>query len=463
MQVPAPYPDRSTPAGLGRHVRETLALGLPLIGSHLAQVATNLTDTVMLGWYGVPELAASVLGYSVFTVLFLVGSGFAMAVMPMAASAEGTGDTAAVRRVVRMGLWISALTATLALLPMWYSGVLLGWLGQEEDLAALAQDYLRIVMWALYPALLTMVMKSYLSALQRPQVILLATVGAAVLNGLLNYALIFGNWGAPELGLVGAAWATVVAQGIGFGVLALYAGMVPGLRRYTLFARFWRPDFAALGDVFRLGWPIGATMLAEAGLFSATAILVGWVGTAELAAHGIAIQVVSVLFMVHLGNANAATVRAGRAAGQGDRRGLVLGARAAGMASAGFVLASVALVLVFPETLVRLFLDPGDPQAGDIVRIGAGLLVVSALFLAFDAGQVVVLGLLRGLQDTRVPMMVAAVSYWLIGMPACYLFAFVLGLGVEGVWLGLAVGLAVAFAALLWRFDRLLLPAGGRV
>lgn len=448
---PAPPP----PAGLAWHMRAIVVLALPLALSHVAQIAITLTDTLMMGWYGVPELAALTLAHALFMVVFLVGSGFAMAVMPMAAAAEAGGSAAGVRRVVRMGLWISVLIATFGLVPMWFSGPLFAAMGQEAEIAALAQDYLRIAMLGLYPALLVMVLKSYLAALERPQMVLWATILAAVLNALLNWVFIFGNWGAPELGLRGAALASVGTQSFALLVLILYSALAPRFRAYTLYARLWRPDWAAFGEVFRLGWPIGLTMLAEAGLFSATSVLMGWVGTVELAAHGIAIQVVAVLFMVHLGIANAATVRTGHALGRGDRPALLQGAQAAGLLSAFFVALSIALMLAVPGPLVALFLDRADPAFPQIVAAGVIMLTVSTLFLAFDGGQVVVLGLLRGMKDTRAPMIIAAISYWGIGMPACYVLAFPLGMGGAGIWLGLAFGLACAFGAMLVRFLRL--------
>ncbi|MCC6007544.1 MAG: MATE family efflux transporter [Rhodobacteraceae bacterium] len=450
--APAPLPDR---LGLSGHMRATLVLALPLAGSHVAQIAISLTDTLMLGWYGVPELAAGTLAHALFMVVFLMGSGFAMAVMPMAAAAEAGGSVTGVRRVVRMGIWISVLIASVGLVPMWVSGAMFRAMGIEGEVAALAQEYLRIAMWGLFPALLVMVLKSYLAALQRPQMVLWATIFAAVLNAALNWAFIFGNWGAPELGLRGAALASVGTQSFALLLLVAYSGLAPRFRAYTLYARFWRPDWAAFSEVFRLGWPIGLTMLAEAGLFSATSVLMGLVGTVELAAHGIAIQIVAVLFMVHLGIANAATVRTGHALGRGDRAALRRGAQAAGLLSAIFVAVSIALMLAFPGLLVTLFLDRADPAFPQIVAAGVLLLTVSTLFLAFDGGQVVVLGLLRGMKDTRAPMLIAAFSYWGIGMPACYVLAFPLGLGGAGIWLGLALGLAVAFVAMLWRFNRL--------
>lgn len=440
------------PLTLAGHMHALLVLGLPLIGSHLAQMAINITDTVMMGWYSVEALAGMVLGSSFFFTLFLVGSGFAWAVMPLVAAACEKGEDTEVRRVTRMGIWASLGFGALVLPLTWFSAPILEALGQEPAIAAIAQDYLRIAGWGMLPALLVMVLKSYLSALERTRVVLWATLAAALLNALADYALIFGAWGAPELGVRGAALASVTMQAVSLALLALYAVRV--LPAHALFHRLWRPDWAALGLVARMGVQIGLTTLAEAGLFSASTLIVGMIGTLELAAHGIALQIISVFFMVHVGLANAATVRAGRALGRGDGPGLRRGAFAVVILSAGFSLLVVVAFLAFPEAMLGLFIDPGEARRGEILAIGAGLLAVAALFQFADGAQVIALGLLRGLHDTRAPMIYAAIAYWLIGVPLSYWLAIGLDIGAVGVWWGLVTGLTLAATLMMTRFWR---------
>ena len=440
------------PMPFGGHLRAALVLGLPLIGSHLAQVSIQVADTLMLGWYSIPALAAVVLGATIFFALFVTGTGIAWAVMPMVAHASAAGDHGELRRVTRMGLWLSLAFAAAIMPLMWWSQALLVALGQDPEIAAMTQAYLRIMGWGMAPALLVMVLKSYLAALERTQVVLWVTVGAAVLNVALNWVLIFGNLGAPELGLRGAAIGSVIIEVSALLVLVAYAGLLPELRRYTLFHRLWRPDWPAFMRVFRLGWPIALTNLAESGLFAATAVLMGWVGTRDLAAHGIAIEITSLIFMVHLGLSNAATVRAGRALGARDVVGLRRGAAAVVTLSMGFALATMVLYLGWPEFLMGLFLSPDDPERPAVIAIGVGLLAVAALFQLADGAQVVALGLLRGVQDTRVPMIMAAVSYWLVGIPASWLLGIHLGLGGMGIWAGLVIGLVLAGILMMGRF-----------
>lgn len=434
------------------HARAVLVLGLPLIGSHLAQMALHVTDTVFLGWYGVNELAAVVLASSAFFVIFILGSGFAQAVMPLVAAAMGAGDETRVRRDARMGLWLSIGFGLLTYPLFWASGAILLALGQKPEVAALAQDFLRIGGLGMVPALLIMTLKSYLAALEKTQVVLWTTLLGVLVNGVVAYALIFGHWGMPELGVKGAALASLTVQAVNFALLAVYAHGQADLRRFHLFQRFWRADVGALKSVFRLGWPIGLTGLAESALFYATSLMMGWVGTVQLAAHGIAMEVASLSFMVHLGLSNAATVRAGRADGAGDARALRDGAKVAIALSAGFGLAMVVLFLTLPEGIIALFLDMQKPGSAEIVAFGVKLLAVAALFQMADAMQVMALGLLRGIHDTRVPMFAATISYWLIGIPSAYVLGFPFGMGGIGLWLGLVIGLVFAATLMMWRF-----------
>lgn len=437
------------------HARATLALGLPLIGSSLAQMALHVTDTVMLGWYGVVALAAGVLGASSFFILFVLGSGFAKAVMPMVAAARAAGDEAQVRRDARMGLWLSAGFGVLVYPVFWWSEPMLLALGQEAEVARIAADYMRIAGLGMIPALWVAVLQSWLAALGRTQVVLWVTLAAVGVNIVVNWVLIFGNWGFPEMGARGAAVATLVVQVVSLLVLGPYAAMARGLRPYRLFQRFWRVDRQALRQVFRLGWPIGLTGVAEGGLFHASAIMMGWVGTAELAAHGIAMEATAVVFMVHVGLSSAVTIRVAGFLGRGQAADLRLAAGVALVLSLVVAATVIVVFLLWPEAIIRLFLDMSKPESGAILAFGVTLLFLAALFHLADAMQVMALGLLRGLQDTRVPLVLAVVSYWCIGIPCSYVLAFPLGLGGVGLWLGLVVGLVAASVSLLVRFWRL--------
>ena len=432
------------------HTGAIWKLGMPLILSNLAMFAIHITDTVMLGWYDVTALAASTIAGTLFFVTFIVGAGFAQAVTPLVAAAAEDDDDVQVRRVTRMGLWLSIFYGLFVTIPFFWAEDILIAIGQDPDVARLAHIYLQIVIWQMVPALIVMTFKAFLAAMEHTAIILWATIGTAILNGFINYALIFGNWGMPELGIQGAAIASLTVNLI--TVLILVAYIMKVLPQFELFKNFWRSDSEILKRVFLLGWPIGLTSLAEGGLFAASAVMMGWIGAIELAAHGIAIQLASLTFMVHLGFSQAATVRAGRALGRHDELSLRRGGVTAIGMSAFFAVATSLIFLAIPETLVSLFIDPNEPDRAVLLRIGASLIMVAALFQLVDGLQVLALGLLRGVQDTTVPMFMATISYWVIGLPVSYLLAFTLGMGGVGLWLGLVIGLAVAAVLLLWRF-----------
>ncbi|WP_293440964.1 MATE family efflux transporter [Planktotalea sp.] len=437
----------------GQHAKAIMSLGLPLIGGHLAQFSIGLTDTVMMGWYSVEGLAAVTLASTFFFVLFIFGSGFAQAVMPLVASQYAEKDDLQMRRTTRMGLWMSFVFA-IAVMPMFYfSGGILRVLGQEPELVADAQAYLRIAGWGVIPALGVMVLKSYLAALERTQVVLWVTLIAMVVNGFANYALIFGNWGAPELGLRGSAIASLGVQILSLLVIAGY--VLRALPQPQIFARLWKPDWEAFFLVGRLGVPIGFTILAEVGLFATSTLMMGWLGTIQLAAHGVALQLASLTFMIHLGLSNAATVRAGNALGRKDPDHLMRGAKLVIVMSILVALLTIVVFVSIPEPLISVFLDKDEPDRAEIMKIGALLLLMAGIFQLVDAAQVMALGLLRGLRDTKVPMSFAVFSYWVIGVPCSYLLGFVFQFEGAGVWGGLVVGLAVAAILMTERFFRL--------
>lgn len=434
------------------HIKAVTLLGLPLVGSHLAQMAIGVTDTVMVGWYDVTSLAALTLASTFFFVIFVFGAGFGNAVMPMVAEASASGDDTRVRRVTRMGLWAS-LGYTVLMQPvfLWSEDILL-LLGQTEEVAALGEEYLRIAGIGLIPALLVVTLKSYLSALERTGVVLLSTIGAAILNAIMNYALIFGNWGFPELGIRGAAIASVVNQFLPLIILCIYARIKQP--EHDLFARFWKIDSEALWEVLRLGVPIGITILAEVGLFAAASVMVGWFGTIELAAHGVALQLASVTFMVHLGLSGVATIRAGRALGEKDEMRLRMGGQVVLAMSFIFSLLTIAVFVIFPDPLVSLFLAEDEPAREEIFEIARVFMVLAALFQLADGMQAIGIGLLRGVQDTRIPMLLAAFGYWIVGVPSGYYISQNMGYGSPGVWGGLVIGLSVVAVLLNLRFWR---------
>lgn len=433
-----------------QNIRKLFALGLPIVGSNLAMMLIGVTDIVMVGWHSVEELAALILATTLFFNIFILGSGVAFALMPMVSSAAAVGDDTTVRRSTRMSLWLSMIYGVMSL-PIFYmsEGIFLA-LGQQAELAAYAADYMWILAPAIIPALWANVMRSYLAAMEFTKVIMFITSGVAVLNIGFNHVLIFGNYGFPELGIQGAAIASLLVNILTAIITSIYAVMI--LPQHTLFARFYRADWPALVKVFKLGMPIGLSMLAETGLFSAASVMMGWIGVIALAAHGIALQLASLTFMAHLGLSHAVTIRIGNAAGRQDRDAMVDVTKAGVWISVLWSFFTIILFVGLGPNLVSLFLDADEAARDAIIAYGVVLLWIAALFQLVDGGQVLAIGLLRGIQDTAGPMVITVFGYWGVGIPTAYLLGFHTQLAGSGIWLGLVAGLSFAAIGLSMRF-----------
>lgn len=435
-------------------IRPTLALGLPLAGAQLAQMAINTTDVLMIGRLGAEELAAAVLAFNVYMLIWFFGMGVIQAVIPLAARARGQRAMRDMRRSVRMGFWVVALYC----LPMWvvmyFTGDILLALGQDPAVSAMAGDYMRVLQWTLLPALLIMAVRGFLTVMERAQVVLFATIAGAVVNAVLDYVLIFGHFGFPRLELVGAGIASVISSASTFGLLALYAAFHQKLKRYFIFGRIWRADWPVFFQIVRLGWPIGVTIVAEAALFGASAIMIGWIGTLPLAGHGIALQIASLTFMVPVGLSQAAMTRVGLASGRGDRAGIGRAGWTAFGVTFVFMGCFAVLFWTMPETLVSLYLDLDNPDTEAVLAFGASYLIVAALFQLADGGQIIGVNNLRGLGDTTVPLIYALFGYWVVGISLSLGLGFWAGFDGVGIWIGLAGGLATVAILANFRFYR---------
>lgn len=437
-------------------LRATVTLALPLIGTQLAQIATMTTDVVLLGRLGADALAAGALGANVVYVLSTFVLGVLMAVSPLVAQAAGRKlhFVRDARRSVRQGLWAAVAAGLPCMIVIWHTEALLLALGQDPANAAGASGYARAMLWGFLPAAGFMLLRFFVAALERPRPALVVMVLTVLLNGVLAWGLIFGRLGLPGLGVVGAGLATSIANTFSFAALLGFILVDRRLRRFHVLGRLWRPDWRRFVEMFRVGLPIGLILLLEVGLFSAAVQLMGLIGTAEIAAHQIAIQCASVAFMVALGLGQAATVRIGLFAGARDPMGI----KRAGWVALGlgiaFMSSTALLMWTAPYALTGLFLDLERPENARVVSLAVAFLGLAALFQVFDGVQAIALGALRGLKDTRVPAMLAAFGYWVVGFPAGIVLAFNAGLGGVGVWWGLTIGLVVVSALALARFIR---------
>jgi len=423
-------------------IQPTLALGLPLAGAQLAQMAINTTDVLMIGRLGAEELAASVLAFNFYMLLWFFGMGVLQAVIPLAARALGQRKPRDLRRAVRMGFWVSVLFCIPVWIVLFFVEPILVGLGQDPELAELARTYMRYLQWTMLPALLIMAVRGFLTVMEKTQVVLWATIAGAVVNAILDYVLIFGHFGFPRLELVGAGIASVFSATTTCVFLFAYALLHPKLRRYNILGRIWRSDWPVFAQIVRMGTPIGLTIIAEGSLFAASAIMIGWLGTLPLAGHGIALQIASLTFMVPVGLSVAAMTRVSLAAGRGDHPGV----GRAGWTSLGvtivFMGCFAVLFWTIPETLVGFYLDLDDPEARDVLAYGVSFLLVAALFQLADGGQIIGVSNLRGLGDTTIPLFYALFGYWVVGISLSLGLGFLAGWGGVGVWVGLAGGLA---------------------
>ena len=442
-------------AGAWRQEAGSLArLSVPIILTNVGQVAIQTTDVVMIGWLGPEALAASVLGINVMFVLLLFGIGVVAATAPMIAQDLGRRPYAVrgPRRTVRQGLWVALAIGLLAWALLWHIAPLLRLLRQDPELIAAAEPFVRAAMWGFVPGLWFVVLRNFIAALERPRAAMVIMLIGVSFNAIAGYALIFGRLGMPALGLPGAGIAAALTNWFVFAGLLGYVLIDQQFRRFHLLGRLWRPDWARLRELFRIGLPIGVTLVMEVGLFAAAGFVIGLIGTAQLAAHQIALQCASVTFMVPLGLAQAATVRVGLAAGAGDGQGVLRAGLMALIMGGVFMLGMATVMWTAPGAIVGLFVDARDPANATVVHAAVTFLSIAALFQIFDGGQVIGAGALRGLKDTRWPMAFAALAYWAVGGTLALGLGFGAGLGGFGVWLGLAASLAVAAALMIGRF-----------
>jgi MATE family multidrug resistance protein len=434
-------------------LRATMTLAWPLILSNLTMSLIQATDVVLLGWLGPHQLAASVLGLNLTFAFMLLGIGVVAASSPMMATALGKRSSAVrdVRRSFRQACWVAMCISLVSWAVLWNAESIIGLLGQEPALARDAQVFLRGYMWSMLPFLLFQAMRNFLSAVERPRWIFIVSGAGILLNALLCWALIFGRLGLPALGIFGAGLGSSIvwsALTIGLGVVLVTDRR---FRRFHLFGRWWRPDWPRFGHIWRLGLPIGLTMAFEGAVFGAAAYLMGLIDAESIAAHAVALQIAALTFMVPLGLGQAVTVRVGRAVGRNDREGIALAGWTAWVLAVAFMAAMALVMWIIPRDLITLFLED-VPANARVIELGVSFLAVAAAFQIVDGAQVVAAGMLRGLHDTRVPMLFALFGYWVVGLGVGVGLAFAAGWQGVGIWTGLATGLGVVAVLMLVRW-----------
>ena len=359
-----------------------------------------------------------------------------------------------IRRTVRMGMWVAVGFGLVGMAICFAGEALLLASGQDAQIAAMAGDVLALLAWAMIPMVMAGVFRIFVAALGKPGYATAITLLALGTNVLGNWALVFGHLGLPALGLMGSALSSVITA---LAMLVAYVVVITRdrtLRRYRIFGRWWRPEWARLKQIMVIGTPIALTVLAEAGLFSGAALLMGRIGETELAAHTLALNLAALAFQIPFGTAQAATIRVGYHHGAGDR---IAAGRAGWVALAigtGFMTTTALAMLLMPTALLRIYTDPDEHANAALIGFALQYLMWAAIFQLADGVQAVAAGALRGLQDTRVPMWIAIFSYWVPGFGMAIWLGFFTPLEGTGVWIGLATGLFFAAALLLWRWSQ---------
>lgn len=439
-------------------IREFLKLALPLASAQVAQALTGFVDTLMMGRLGQDALAAGGLAVMIFMATLMTGVGIVSSVSPLASQAYGAQRPEQVGQVTRQGLWLALLIAVPVVPFIGHLGDTLRSLGQAPEVITLADSYLSIICWACLPALWFAVLRCTITALARTRPIFVIMVGANVLNVLGNYVLAFGKLGFPAMGLQGLA----IASALSHSVMCLgLTGYVIYHRRgflqpYRLFERLLRLRPDVLKQLLCLGLPIGVVMILENGLFTVMTLMVGAIGTHVLAAQQLALQTIVVVFMLPLGMSYAATARVGQWYGRGDWPGVKRAAMVSMSLTVAVMFVFGSVFVLFPTPLIGLYLDVNDPANQAVLQAGIAMLTVAGFGQVVDGVQRTANGVLQGLQDTRVPMVLSFIAYWVVGMASGYWLGFQTPLGGIGIWIGAYLGLATAAISYIWRFRLLL-------
>ena len=435
--APAALPSR---AELG----ELLRLAFPVVLVQLGMMFMGVVDTLMVGHLSPTALAAVALGNLYFWTIGVVGMGTLLALDPVVAQAVGAGDEPAVARGLQRGILLALLVTLPTALALLTARPVLTAVGQPADLVDGAATFTYLIVPGLLPFYLFVVFRQTLQALGRLAPIVWVIVAGNLLNAALDWTLIYGRLGAPALGIAGTALSTSISRWVMAAALLAVAWPVLGPR-----LRPWRRetrDPVALGRMLRLGFPIGAQMFFEYGVFGVVGALMGRIGTLAMAGHQIALNLAAIVFMVPQGVGAAAAVLVGRAVGAGDQARLRRAALAGLAVGGGFMTCTAIAFVLFPRSLALLY-SP-DPA---VIAMAAALIVLGGFFAIFDGLQAVCIGILRGIGDTRMPVLLSLVGYWFVGLPVSLWLGFRAGLGPRGLWWGLVLGLAVTAAVLLER------------
>ena len=428
--------------------RDTIRLAVPVIIGQVGHMMMGVVDSLMVGQIGATPLAASAIGHSLFILFLIFGIGVSLAISPLVAMLMGAGKQEETGRIFRHGMLVNLILGIILSFGTYFGADILLYLNQPQDVVGQAIIYMQILAFSIIPVMIFQTYRQYIEGMSVMKPAMVVTLLANIVNVFVNWVLIFGNLGAPAMGLAGAGWATFSTRTLMALSLALYVSLNIKFKACDTSLRFKTFDRDVIRKILKIGVPGGVQYLFEVGAFTGAAVIIGWLGTTQLAAHQIAINLASISFMFALGISSAAAIRVGNAVGRGD----IPAIRAAGLSAiilAGVVMGSFGIIfIVLRHQLPAIYIQ--DPA---VISVAGTLLIIAALFQLSDGTQAVGIGALRGIADTRVPMIITFIAYWVIGIPVGCLLAFVFDYGVEGIWIGLLGALTASAIMLTWRFQ----------
>lgn len=452
--IPATAVTAPAPATLREEMRALVWLAGPLVGANLLQMTVSAVDVIFVARLGTVELAAATLGVFLFNLSMFALIGLTSAAAPIIAAELGrrAHSVREVRRSFRMAMWVGAAGSVPVILILAHGETLLLLAGQDPVVAARAGTFLDIILFAIVPGVAAGIMRTTAAALDRAFWAFVVTALALGVAILTNWLFIFGHGGFPAMGLEGSALASVVTMIAMMLAYALILLTDRKLRRFRLFGRWWRTEWARFREIVRIGTPIMFTWFFEGALFGGAALLMGLIGVAEVAAHAVALNIAAVTFQIPFGIAQAATIRVGMGYGARDHVWIAHAGTAAILFGIGAMAITASMIWMMPRLLISAYIDVDAAANARVVALTTQYLTLAAIFQLVDGAQAVGAGVLRGLQDTRVPMIVAGLGYWVAGFGTAVVLGFGLGWEGVGIWTGLAVGLLVVSILLLWRW-----------
>jgi MATE family multidrug resistance protein len=426
----------------------TIRLAIPVIIGELAQMSLHIIDAAMVGAIDYHQLAASALVIIAMNIPFVLGIGMTISVSQMVSLAHGKNDDKAISHYFFNGFLVCAITAVLISLSLYFGRNMLLHLDQDPTVVKLALPFMQLMSLSIIPMLLFMTLKQFTDGLQRTRTAMLLSLAGLPLNIFLNWLLIYGNWGFPRLELLGAGWSTLITRTVLFLALALVIRLHPGLKRYWIHAASeWKLKWKTVKELLSIGIPSSLQIAMEAGAFAVSGLMIGTIGAVAQAAHQIALSCVSATFMVSLGLAQAGSIRVSNAYGKGAASQIRLIGRSTLITALIYGTVCAAGLALFRNSLPGVFNDNAE-----VAGMASVLLLFAAVFQISDSTQAIGAGLLRGMKDVKMPTILIGIAYWIIGLPAGYLFAFPMKMGASGIWLGLIIGLTAASIFLTVRF-----------